>query len=267
MYGRRNIYLAILFAVCFLSHLLVLRFYQLGTAMAQTEEPEEKYIEVAPVTPEEMKKLSARQVIELPPGPDSPQPRDAKYLSERAMMVEKETMAPPGRPFAGHSSPPVPSRTLFREKDSQEQGEISFGEKLKPDFVASSDLFNDRPGSVDFLEGALSGEVTLANAFKYQYAYFFNQLKRSIQFYWNPQPALRIIPTPNSDLITNVRFVLNQNGFLQDLEVISSSGFQAIDRAAISAIKNSTPVFSVPQELLDENKQLVINCQFRIMRR
>jgi len=228
-------------------------------------EKQDEYIEVVPVELKDLDLNSARQVIELPPGPDQ-QPEFARYLSERAMKAEKETMAPPGKPIAGHSSAPVSSQNLFQKPKSQEQGEIELAEKLKPEPMGSSNLFEDKPGSIDFLEGAASGEVTLANAYKFRYAYFFNQLKRSISFYWNPLPALHLVPDSTGDLITTIRFALDQNGLLQDLEVISSSGFQAIDRAALNAIKSATPVFSVPEDLLDQNQQLVIVCEFRLIR-
>ncbi len=267
MSGFRTLYLTCLFLLAFFAQLLLFRIYQFGTASAQTlDQKPDDYIEVVPIELKDLDQSSAHQIIELPPGPDQ-QPDSAKYLSERAMKADRETVAPPGKPIAGHSAAPVSSQNLFQKPPAEDSGDLTLAEKLKPEIFQPQGLFQDQPGSIDFLEGAASGQITLANSYKYQYAYFFNQLKRSIAFYWNPGPSLRLVPATGADLVTKARFVLNQDGLLKDLEVLSSSGFQAVDRAALSAIKNSTPVFSVPKELLDENGQLSIICEFRILTR
>lgn len=294
--GNRD-FIVVFFALSLLAHILFLRFFELDTPALNARELSEAQkqqvipvkVEVKALDQKEADKLGAHQIIELPPGPDQ-QPEHAQYLAERAMTAEKETMAAPGRSFAGHGAPPVPSQDLFQPDSSSasqpggqgREGKNSPGllDRLKLKPVEAASLFNNNPGlgpgaqgpsghggGIDFLGGAAVGDITMANAFKFKYAGFFNELKRSIAFYWNPEPALYLVPYPraNSELVTKVRFVIDHSGLLADLEVLSSSQYQAVDRAALSAIRNSTPVFNVPEELLDQNHQLSIICEFRIL--
>lgn len=284
-------FIAVCFALSLLAHILFLRFFEMDKlALEPRESAAEQKQQVIPVKVEvkaldrkQADRLGANQVIEIPPGPDQV-PEHAKYLAERAMRAEKETMAAPGRAFAGRGAPPVSSQNLF-QADSSSAGQEARDSnspalldrlKLKPEEAAS--LFSDNPGpgsqgpsahggGIDFLDGAALGDITMANAFKFKYAGFFNELKRSIAFYWNPEPALYLVPQSrtNSELVTRVRLVIDQAGSLADLEVLSSSQYQAVDRAALSAIRNSTPVFNVPEELLDQKHQLSIVCEFRIL--
>jgi len=251
-----------LFLISLAGHLAVLGSY--NPIENNRSSPEPEYLEVLPLEPEDLEKISARQIIELPPGPDQ-EPEQAKYLSERAVRAEKEQMAEPGSPQAEKLSPPISPRSLFETKPTEKKTELI--KELKPDLAEVVKFIPKKPGCVDFLDGAVLGEITFASAYKFKYAQFFNQLKRSIAFYWNPIPALYIIPPTSGDLLTRIRFVLNEKGFLVDQEVIRSSGFKAIDRAGLEAIKNATPIFGLPEELLDQNRQLVLVCEFRILLR
>jgi TonB family protein len=297
--------LVVFFALSLLAHLFLFRFFNLDApkidpgqlTQLQKQNAVPVKLNVAPMTQAQADQSDAHQVIEVPPGPDE-QPDHAKYLAERAMKAAQDIMAPPAKAFAGraappsyappHSSaPPVSSQSLFDfsggsgmaslpEPAQNEKGAGAADRlKLKPAEAAS--LFNGASGAgssggsgyggggIDFLAGAASGDITLANTYKFQYAGFFNQLKRSIVFYWNPEPALYLLPVNDAELITKVRFVVNQDGTLADMEVLSSSQYQSVDRAALSAIKNSTPVFGVPSELLDQDHQLGIICDFRLL--
>jgi len=295
--GNRKVIVAF-FGLSLLAHVVFVRFCSLDSASVNARELEvAAHREVIPVKvwvkeekplgAAEAEMRDAHQVIELPPGPDE-QPEHAKYLAERAMTADKETMARPGAPFAGRGSAPVPSRDLFipeaagsEKSGAGQQGRGALAPdrlKLKP--VEAAELFEKdagRPpaggfggagyqgGGIDFLGGAATGEVTVANAYKFKHAAFFNELKRSVAFYWNPQPALWLIPPVNQDLVTLVRFVLNADGSLSEIEVLSSSGYDAVDRAALSAIRNCVPVFGIPEDLLDQNGRLAINFGFVIV--
>ena len=283
----------VFFTLSLLAHILFLRFFELDSLDLKAQELSQFQketvipvkVKVQPIDQKQADQLQAHQVIEVPPGPDQ-EPDHAKYLAERAMRAEKETMARPGASFAGHGAPPVSSHDLFQQNGSQEQrpetekqpGGQGLANKLELTPVEASGLFSKDPGGgyrgqssydsgggIDFLGGAAMGDITMANAYKFKYARFFNDLKRSIAFYWNPEPALYLLPPMSGDLITKVKFVFNSDGSLADLEVLSSSQFQAVDRAAESAIRSSAPVFNIPQEMLDQNKQLPIICEFRIL--
>ena len=285
--------MVVFFTLSLLAHILFLRFFELDSSELKAQELSQFQketvipvkVKVQPIGQKDADQLQAHQVIEVPPGPDQ-QPDHAKYLAERAMRAEKETMAPPGKSFAGHAASPVSSHDLFQQNASQgqrsdEEKQLvgqSPASKLEVTPVEASDLFSKDPGNgyrgrgsydsgggIDFLGGAAMGDITIANAYKFKYAKFFNDLKRSIAFYWNPGPALHLLPPVSGDLITKVKFVFNSDGSLADLEVLSSSQFQAVDRSAESAIRSAAPVFNIPQDLLDQNQQLPIICEFRIL--
>lgn len=279
------------FALSLMAHILILLFARFDTPALNAAELSPNQSQVIPLkvqtlTPAEIAELEARQVIEVPPGPEQ-QPEHAKYLAERAMKAARDIMARPGASFAGHAAPPVPSQDLFQagsspgsqpsSGESKNGKEAGMRERLKLTPIEAAELFGNNPGAgypspgrghgggIDFLAGAAIGDVTIANAYKYKYAGFFNQLKRSIAFYWNPEPALYLVPAASGELATRVRFILRQDGALADMEVLSSSQYQSVDRAALAAIKNATPVFGVPDELLDDNNQVPIICEFRIL--
>jgi len=257
---RRDV-LIYLFALSLAGHFGVLKFFSAQTSSSAKNKSE--FIQVTALDVKDLEKISARQIIELPQGPDE-EPEKAKYLSERAVKAEQDQMGRPAKPAFGHSSPLVPNQSIFKKKSKNK--DLDLVENLKPDISELVKyIHNDEAGCIDFLEGAVLGEITFASAYKFKYAQFFNQLKRSIAFYWNPLPALMLIPKPTSDLITRIRFTLDERGFLKKQEVIASSGYKAVDRSTLKAIQNATPVFWVPKELLDENNELSLVCEFRIV--
>jgi protein TonB len=231
----------------------------------------------------------ARQVVDLgPANPDdqTPPPPDPRYLSERNMRTDRETVRPSfDRTGSGGATPPLekarprsepakkprtagqpirvadagmmasPSSEQPADRTERPARPLS-KEDLKINMSDLEQEFKPDNGSIDYLPTAMRSDVTSLNAMQYAYASFYNRIKKIIRFYWEPQAALAGIRWTGGSLQTRLRIVVESDGTLTKVEVVQSCGYPVVDAAAIRAVSKAAPFYNVPPALLNDNKQL-----------
>lgn len=290
----------------------------------EPKEPPEK-IETVP-EPDQIEALP-RQIVDLgQPSPDDQAPdQDTRFLSQRDMKTDRETVRPseartgspgddPGRkpaqiekpdtrpeqtrqrartsresprPPAGPGSPsppPAPELSPVHPGDrgiappGKQEEKDEFGIRKPPappgagptgqDLMLSmADLkktYDSDHGSIEYMPDIPRGEITSLNARAYTYAAFFNRILKIIRFYWDPSAALRTINWTGGRLITQLRFVIDQEGGLVEVEVIRSCGYPVVDAEAVKAVRRAAPFYNVPPALLDERGVMVDTLSFII---
>ena len=282
-------------AVSLVAHLWALHAFSLSEPVNNQYEP--KIIELVnlpapkPVEikkPEPEKKLTG-QVVDL--GPEDPEdttppPENARYLSERNMRTDRETVkisrartgSPGRRSSAGRDkqqSAGKPGKAGGEEagtggRERAERGLVG-GDAGEPVRIASnfppgisredlkisiSDLeyvLGADDGSIDYVPTAARGEVTSLNAQRFTYASYFNRMKKVIVFYWHPAPVARALHLEIGVYRSELELIINSDGTLESVEVIRSSGYPGLDAAAIKGIRKAAPFFKVPPGLLDSD--------------
>jgi TonB family protein len=79
-----------------------------------------------------------------------------------------------------------------------------------------------------------------------RYTPYLKKLRISIETVWAyPPKALE----QNQEGTTVIRFSIDRNGALAAVQVLTSSGFDAIDEGAVSAVRDAAPYEPLPQKL------------------
>ena len=74
--------------------------------------------------------------------------------------------------------------------------------------------------------------------------------------------AFANIRLENSDLITKLIIVLDNNGYVKEIEKVASSGYIELDDAAVEAFNKAAPFANPPTGILDENKNVILKWDF-----
>ncbi len=276
-----------------LIHAGVLHSYPFAAGEKNIARPE--IVELVPLPREDKKTRETEherdlkgQVVDL--GPERPSDKapseDTRFLSERNMRTDLETVkhsmkrtGSPERPSVNKESLREPyknSPSAGRQGGRGEDGSIKRpdkGEGLKSGtpghgsrdysrddlMVSMADIkhaLKADDGSIDYLPDVLKGELTALNARKYTYAAFYNRMKKVISFYWEPGSAISKINWTGATLETRLQVVINRDGGLDRVEILTSSGFPLVDAAAVRAMRKAAPFYNVPPGLLNDKGQL-----------
>lgn len=80
---------------------------------------------------------------------------------------------------------------------------------------------------------------------EFRYEGYMNKLKEKIESIWRyPHDAAR--RGIQGDL--KIRFTIRRNGKLDDVEVVRTSGYRALDEAAVQALKDGDPFWPLPED-------------------
>jgi len=272
-------------------HLFALHAFSFPEASAGPESPEIIELVTLPedlkLEIKELEKLLKGQVVDLgpeDPNDRTPPPEDSSFLSERNMRTKRETV----NPSRGRTGSPGARQAKKEEssKSNKLKGAISPSDnkggsetwhrkgrglplevaKADPEALTREDLMLSMAdlqyalagdnGSIDYVPSAVRGEFTSLNARKFAYAAFYNQIKKIIRFYWEPDRAISQIGWTGVTLETRLRVVVNADGTLDSVEPIKSSGYPMLDAVAIRAVRKAAPFYNVPPGLLNEAGQL-----------
>lgn len=222
--------------------------------------PEEKVIELVPIKPAEEPEPIHGQVVETPDLPEADlAPEHARFLAERNLRVERETIGRVADRMGRRSAPMIPPQPQEPKEpaaESQEPGLKLAAKELYPSFRDLWQMVPESGGRIDHLEGVAEGEITALNTQEFRYAAFYNRVKQAVRAYWDPQPAVLRSGWPRHNLDTYVHFVTDADGRPLLVEVLHSCGYPAVDQAAVRAMEQATPFYGVPKALLNEKGQL-----------
>lgn len=151
---------------------------------------------------------------------------------------------------------------------------------LLPDFkpgparVESQDLAEgggEGPSATDdHLKNVATGMQTLLSTREFVYYSYYNRIKAKLRQYWEPkikEKMERILRqgrqiASNSDRITRIVIILDQEGTLVRIQVIGPSGVHDLDEAAIEAFKAAAPFPNPPKGIVEEDGTIRIRWDF-----
>jgi TonB family protein len=154
--------------------------------------------------------------------------------------------------------------------EPQQETRKSGDPRLQPSF---EDMSRITAGpSLDALDKDLEqGDVTSLNTRAYRFATFWNRFKQDVADHWYPGVRYAMEARDpsgttfgRSDRVTGLRIVLDRSGAVKEIEVVSPSGLDFLDRVAVKSIRDAAPFYNIPPGLMDADGQLSFEFGFLV---
>lgn len=172
----------------------------------------------------------------------------------------EETGPPPetmlGKGTAPESAESGKEETKEGTTSAEEEDVFSAGEK-GPRLIPKSFLF-DKKTIEKYAQKSIKGEKGLTfDVPEFHHRGYMRMLKDKIERIWRyPKAAAR--RRISGDLY--IKFSINRDGSLGDVELVRTSGYKDLDKAAMDALKNAEPYWPLPEDWKED--QLSITGHF-----
>lgn len=289
-------------AFLFVSLLLHLVTYiSLSISRLQTPERKPDLVEVEYQTPEEAKEQAQKreqlkrkreapreQIVEQQKQLND-EKNDSRFLSAFNQKVIQETRADRSGAFknTAQGGQPDEGQKDGEKKDTEtpekqvrknkESGELPDLKDLSPKFSLSpgpkapkQDENGDPSQTDDYIKDVKSGLQTLLSTREFVYYSYYNRIKESLRQHWEPnvKEKVKIIYRQGrtiasaKDRVTQLLVTLDAQGELIDVEVISHSGVDDLDKAAVEAFRAAAPFPNPPKGMVEKDGKIKIRWDF-----
>ena len=245
--------------------------------------------EVAPpdMTEEEKKKAIEKEIVEQKQQLNDEIDKKTTRLSAFNQKVIQETKAAQsgkfnnsakgGKPETGTKEGEKKSKVTKKTKAPREPGELPDLNDLVPklsDTAEPQSVTSENPGeasqSDDYLKDVKTGMQTLLSTREFVYFSYYQRIKDQIRQYWEPgvREKVKIVYrqgrtiASQKDRMTQLMVTLDSQGGLLKVEVLSSSGVQQLDDAAIEAFKSAAPFPNPPGGMVESDGTIKIRWDF-----
>lgn len=122
----------------------------------------------------------------------------------------------------------------------------------------------------DYLEDIDEGALTQLNTKQFKFFSFYSRVKDQLRSHWNPliREQVSFMFTTQRSLAsldkkrTSLKVTIDQNGYLEEIALVRTSGNKDIDSAAIQAFRLAAPFPNPPTEMLEKDKKIRIFWDF-----
>jgi TonB family protein len=106
------------------------------------------------------------------------------------------------------------------------------------------------------------GKVLSLNTSELKYSSYLLTMKRRIEFFWNyPYASIR----NNEQGRLRINFTISSDGSIEDVEVVRSSNYPALDDAAVTAIRLAAPFNPLPEDFGTEAIEIRASFEYLIV--
>lgn len=227
--------------------------------------------------------------------------KDAKYLSQQNQIVEKETRAAHHGDFqntnnaapniknsssqkstAASMALPTTQASEAEDVKTYENGGVVVDQKNKPKKAKTfadlrpSQMENMAESSMasvsqtnDYLKDVAVSAQTQLNTREYLYYSYFSRIKKKLRQHWEPMVHARVrqLVMRGRDLAsvgektTRCIITLDDRGGLTRVQVLTTSGLEDLDDAALGALRAAAPFPNPPKDLIHDGL-VTINWDF-----
>ena len=275
---RNDILYAFLFAIIFHLIFFLLIFFNPDLLNLQSKKPppkeEKDYIEITEyidkeTEPPEKSKLLAEKShkavkesapdkttrLTKPPSPKpSPakkpaKPKEPKKIAKKEPEKKKpvkEKIKTNNEVLRDHKLAKLPKQKWLRDKIETDKELKEIGREILKSNPAEfpSPYSSTQPSKVGARNVPRTEDTVDLNTTEFKYYSYFLGLKRQIEGVWHyPADAAQRGEHGNLNLI----FTIKSNGDLDGIQIVSSTGFRALDREALRAIKVAAPFHPFPK--------------------
>lgn len=294
MFARlRNSILIFLICSLFLHTLTWVSFEMAPSDSSLVRMAEQVEIEIVDPKPEaEAKRLKdQQQIVEQKDSANDEVDEKAKFLSAKNQKVVKETRAANSGDFKNASragktaqaqppqpppvkTPPAPNlppvkmenglpslSSLKPQMNIAPQPPVQPGEEGESAEASATD---------DYLKDVETGLQTMLSTREFVYYSYYARIKERIKQHWEPNIRDRVkmifrqgrTIASAKDHITQVVITLNKEGELIRVEVVTPSGVEALDDAAVQAFRAAQPFPNPPKGLIEDDGTIRIRWDF-----
>lgn len=277
-------------------HLFTVGFF---SVYQLTNPPPAPKIEVEYMTTEEIAEKKARtkalaealrdQVVEQQKQINDEKDEDSRFLSAFDQKVIKQTRAERAGQFKNTAKGGQPdegrkdgdkTKRVHDEKAhhaKREKGELPDLKDLTPKFALTpgpkakvNDDQGDPSATDDYIKDVETGLQTLLSTREFVYYSYYSRIKEALRQHWEPnvREKVKIIYRKGrsiasaKDRVTQVLVVLNAAGDLIRVEVITRSGVEALDAAAVEAFREAAPFPNPPRGMVEKDGTIKIRWDF-----
>ncbi|MGZ3722892.1 MAG: energy transducer TonB family protein [Bdellovibrionales bacterium] len=214
---------------------------------------------------------------------------NTRFLSQNNQKVIKQTKAERsgkfkntalgGKPDEGKVDGDKKEKKVSEEEKvkPKEKGELPDLKDLSPKFSLSpgpkapdSEKNGDPSQSDDYLKDVNTGMQTLLSTREFVYYSYYARIKEAIRQHWEPnvREKVKIIYRQGrniasaKDRVTQVLVTLNDKGELIKVEVLTQSGVEQLDNAAVEAFKAASPFPNPPKGMVEPDGTIKIRWDF-----
>lgn len=231
------------------------------------------------------------QIVEQQKQLNDEVPEDSRFLSAFNQKVVKQTRAERNDKFNNTAQGGQPDEgSKEGEKDAQakvdepernkrdrQAGELPALKDLMPKFAltpgpkAPKMDENGNPSATDdHLKDVQNGLQTLLSTREFVYYAYYARIKEALRQHWEPNVREKVkiiyrqgrtIASAN-DRVTQVMVTLNKNGELIKVEVLTQSGVESLDGAAVDAFREAAPFPNPPKGMVEADGTVKIRWDF-----
>lgn len=257
----------------FIAHMLFVFSVWLSS---DPERPVNETVEVSYLDSTDFERMRGKQIVDQDKQINDEIDEKAKYLSAFDQKVLEETQAERSgrlKNTAGGGKTPTPP-----DQKKVEQGELPSLKKLIPSFQNTHISKHQGEGpndseqsqSDDHLKDVKSGLQTLLSTREFVYYSYYSRIKEQIRQHWEPgvREKVKIIYKQGrniasaKDRVTQVLVILDKEGTLIRVEVLSASGIVDLDAAAVEAFEAAAPFPNPPTGMVESDGTIKIRWDF-----
>lgn len=217
-------------------------------------------------------------------------PDDDYYLSKNNQKVLKQTVAKDKGEFKNtktkKSADNKPVALQQQQAKPEQQQEVRRLEKFNPmsDMSASfkeksfNTMASTTPSSAatasqtqDYLKDKSIGVETILSTKEFKYYTYFNRIRKQLSQHWEPKVRDKLtkmfrqgrsIASADQDRTTKLLIILNPQGVLVNVQLVSDSGVKDLDEAAIESFRSAAPFPNPPKGIVDPDGTVKIRWDF-----
>jgi TonB family protein len=251
---------------------------------------------IAPPEPAPVKKVKSAapklqttdQIVEQKDKINDEVDPNTRFLSMTNQKVIKQTKAERSGKFVNTAQGGKPDEgkkdgDKQQKKDTEaktkprEPGELPDLKDLSPKFsmtpgpkAPDSQKNGDPSQSDDYLKDVNTGMQTLLSTREFVYYSYYARIKEAIRQHWEPnvREKVKIIYRQGrsiasaKDRVTQVLVTLNDKGELIKVEILTQSGIEQLDNAAVEAFKAASPFPNPPKGMVEPDGTIKIRWDF-----
>lgn len=216
-----------------------------------------------------------RQIVQTAPGEAIKEAKKDAFLGEKTQVVEKESV---GKKFNESTATKPRSKTAKTAMGDKVRIKelgipiLPMAKEAKPQSDEADQPQWADQGNVpqDYVRGMRESERTLLNTKEYVFFGYFQRIRERLDRAWVPILRQRLLKlyrkgrhlASDTDHSTRVLVVLNGEGEVTKVQVITESGTSDLDEAAVGAFNEAGPFPNPPRGIMNPNGEVEIPWEF-----
>lgn len=205
------------------------------------------------------------------------------FLSKNDQKVSKQTVAKDKGEFKNTKTkksaasqagqPAVPQEKSHRPEKFNPLSDVAtnFKEKslntMKGTTPSSSATASQ---TQDYLKDVNYGVETILSTKEFKYYTYFNRIRKQLSQHWEPKVRDKLTKmfrqgrtiASNQDRTTKLLIILNPEGVLVKVQLVSDSGVKDLDEAAVESFRSAAPFPNPPKGIIDPDGTVKIRWDF-----